>query len=70
MEYSSSMKSNKTMKFTGKWIKLENTLLSDVIHTQKEKKNWSMFFLIFFSSSKFKNMNIIWSNQINLESQK
>lgn len=38
MEYSSSMKSNKTMKFTGKWIKLENTLLSDVIHTQKEKK--------------------------------
>lgn len=48
MEYSSSMKSNKTMKFTGKWIKLENTLLSDVIHTQKEKKNWSMFFLICF----------------------
>lgn len=48
MEYSSSMKSNKTMKFTGKWIKLENTLLSDVIHTQKEKKTEACSFSFVF----------------------
>lgn len=62
------MKSNETMKFTSKWIKLENTLLSDAIHTQKEKTKHALSH--FFSSSKFTNMNTIWSNQINLESQK
>lgn len=41
-------------------------------HPERKKKKTEAcsFSFVFFSSSKFKNMNIIWSNQINLESQK
>lgn len=70
MEYYSSLKSNETMKFTGKWIKLENTLLSDANSHPERKNEACSFSFVFFSSSKFTNMNTIWSNQINLDSQK
>lgn len=32
-------KSNKIMKFEGKWIELKNLILSEVIQTEKDKYN-------------------------------
>jgi hypothetical protein len=37
MEYYSATKNNDFMKFEGKWMELENTILSEVTHTQKNK---------------------------------
>jgi hypothetical protein len=36
MEYSSAIKSDDFMKFAGKWIELENIILSEVTQTQKD----------------------------------
>ena len=44
MEYYSATKSNKFMKFLGKWIELENIILSEV--TQSQKKTHGMHSLI------------------------
>ena len=35
MEYYSAIKSNEFMKFLGKWLELENIILSEVIQSQK-----------------------------------
>jgi hypothetical protein len=35
MEYYSAIKNDKFMKFLGKWIELENILLSEVTQSQK-----------------------------------
>ena len=35
MEYYSAVKNNDFMKFLGKWIELENIILSEVIQSQK-----------------------------------
>jgi hypothetical protein len=35
MEYYSTIKNNKYMKFLGKWMDLENIILSEVTHSQK-----------------------------------
>ena len=44
MEYYSVIKNNEFMKFLSKWIKLENTILSEV--TQSQKKSLDMHSLI------------------------
>jgi hypothetical protein len=36
MEYFSAIKNNNLMNFAGKWIELENIILSKVTHTQKD----------------------------------
>ena len=35
MEYYSAIKNNEFMKFLGKWIELENIILSEVTQSQK-----------------------------------
>jgi hypothetical protein len=35
MEYCSAIKDNDFMKFTGKWVELENIILSEVTQSQK-----------------------------------
>jgi hypothetical protein len=35
MEYYSAIKNNEFMKFLGKWMELENIILSDVTQSQK-----------------------------------
>ena len=35
MEYYSALKNNEFMKFLGKWIELENIILSEVTQSQK-----------------------------------
>jgi hypothetical protein len=44
MEYYSAIKNNKFMKFAGKWMELENIILSEV--TQSQKNTHDMFSLI------------------------
>ena len=36
MEYYSAIKNEDIMKFTGKWMELENIILSEVTQTQKD----------------------------------
>ena len=45
MEYYSAEKNNAILKFTGKWIELEETILSEVTQSQKEKHG--MYSLIY-----------------------
>jgi hypothetical protein len=45
MEFYSATKKNEILSFTGKWIELENIILSEVSQTQKAKN--SMFSLIY-----------------------
>jgi hypothetical protein len=44
MEYYSSIKNNEFMKFIGKWVELENIILSEV--TQLQKNTHAMHSLI------------------------
>jgi hypothetical protein len=44
MEYYSGIKNNETMKFFGKWMELENIILSEV--TQSQKNTHGMHSLI------------------------
>jgi hypothetical protein len=44
MEFYSAMKKNEVLSFTGKWMKLENIILSEVSQFQKNKNR--MFSLI------------------------
>jgi hypothetical protein len=44
MEYYSAIKNKDIMNFGGKWMELENTILSEVIQTQKDMH--SMYSLI------------------------
>ena len=44
MEYYSALKNNEFMKFLGKWIELENIILSEV--TQSQKNTHGMHSLI------------------------
>ena len=37
MEYYSAIKNNKIMAFAGKWMKLENIMLSEISQSQKNK---------------------------------
>ena len=37
MEYCSAIKINKFMEFLGKWLELENIILSEVTQSQKNK---------------------------------
>jgi hypothetical protein len=41
MEYYSSIKNNKFMKFLGKWVDLEDIILSEVTQSQKKSLNMS-----------------------------
>jgi hypothetical protein len=45
MEFYSAMKKNEILSFAGKWIELENIILSEVSQTQKTKNY--MFSLIY-----------------------
>jgi hypothetical protein len=36
MEYYSAIKNNEFMKFLGKWMELENIILSEVTQTEKD----------------------------------
>jgi hypothetical protein len=44
MKYYSAIKNKGFVKFLGKWVKLENTILSEV--TQSQKNTYSMHSLI------------------------
>jgi hypothetical protein len=44
MEYYSAIKNNEFMKFLGKWMKLENIILSEV--TQSQKNTHGMYSLL------------------------
>jgi hypothetical protein len=44
MEFYSAMKKNEILSFAGKWMELENIILSEVSQTQKTKNH--MFSLI------------------------
>ena len=44
MEYYSAIKNNEFMKFLGKWVKLENVILSEV--TQSQNNTHGMYSLI------------------------
>jgi hypothetical protein len=44
MEYYSAIKNNDFLKFVGKWIELENMILSEV--TQSQKNTHGMYSLI------------------------
>ena len=37
MEYYTAEKNNNILKFVGKWMDLENTILNELIQTQKDK---------------------------------
>ena len=37
MEYYSAEKNNEILKFAGKWVELEETILSEVTQSQKDK---------------------------------
>jgi hypothetical protein len=37
MEFYSATKKNETLSFTGKWMELENIILSEIIQAQKAK---------------------------------
>ena len=39
MEYYTAEKNNDFLKFAGKWMELENIILSEVTQTQKDKYN-------------------------------
>jgi hypothetical protein len=39
MEYCSAIKNNDFIKFAGKWMELENIILSEVTQTQKDTQN-------------------------------
>jgi hypothetical protein len=39
IEYSSAIKNNKFMKFLGKWMDLENSILSEITQSQKNAHN-------------------------------
>ena len=43
--YSAEKKNNGILKFTGKWIELEETILSEVTQSQKDKHG--MYLLIY-----------------------
>ena len=45
MEYYSAEKSNGILKFSGKWMELEETILSEVTQSQKDKHG--MYSLIY-----------------------
>jgi hypothetical protein len=45
MEFYSAMKKNEILSFAGKWMELENLILSEVSQVQKTK-NQNMFSLI------------------------
>jgi hypothetical protein len=40
MEFYSAMKKNEILPFVGKWMELENIILSDVSQAQKTKKSY------------------------------
>ena len=40
MEYYTAEKNNNVLKFAGKWMKLENIILSEVTQTQKDNYKW------------------------------
>jgi hypothetical protein len=40
MEYYSAMKKNEILSFSGKWVELENIILSKVSQAQKTKKSY------------------------------
>jgi hypothetical protein len=44
MEFYADVKKNEMLSFAGKWMELENIILSEVSQTQKTKNR--MFFLI------------------------
>ena len=44
MEYYTAEKNNNSLNFAGKWMELENIILSEVIQTQKD--NYHMYSLI------------------------
>ena len=43
MEYYSTIKNEDTMNFAGKWMELENIILSEVTQTRKDKHGMSLF---------------------------
>jgi hypothetical protein len=56
MDYYSAIKENDLMKFTGKWMELENIILSEVSQSQKTK--YSIYLLISGYSPGYNSQNI------------
>jgi hypothetical protein len=48
MGYYSTIKNNDFMKFTGKWMELENIILSEVAHSQKNTHSMWISLIIGF----------------------
>jgi hypothetical protein len=51
MEYYSAIKNNEFMKFLDEWMHLEDTILSEVTHSQK-------YFLIVWSHPFYESVNV------------
>jgi hypothetical protein len=43
MEYDSAVKNNGIMKFSGKWMELENIIMNEVTQTEKDIHGWYAF---------------------------
>jgi hypothetical protein len=43
MEYYSAIKKEDILSFAGKWMELENTIMSEVTKTQKYMRCWSSY---------------------------
>jgi hypothetical protein len=64
MEHYSSIKNEDFMNLVGKWIKLENIILSEVTQTQKDKHGmYSLIHEYYLKSSDYPQLNsqTIWS---------
>ena len=51
MEYYSAIKNNDFMKFTGKWMKLKNIILSEVTQTQKNTHGMHSLISVYYPKS-------------------
>jgi len=49
MEYYSAIKNNDFMKFVGKWLELDNIILSEVTQSQKNTHDMYSNFLTYYS---------------------
>jgi hypothetical protein len=59
MEYYSDIKNNDFMKFAGKWMELENIVLSEVTQSQRNKHGmYSLISVYYTKSSEYPRFNL------------
>ena len=68
MEYYSSVKSNEILPFSSMWMDLENIILSEKCHTEKDK--YCVCFHLYVESKKNKAYECIQKNRIRLTENK